>query len=252
MAAEHGAGAVHALMCSDHAMVRRAACEVFCNMPLHPGLLKLLRHPHVKLWLILCQDGAQALLADDDEEGEAAAEEDVKEAVATARAASGTLAMATADPHVCAALLRLDDEINTDAAAGGGAKNLFGRATVALLRAQDAALAHRALVMVLNLLTVDTDAADPAADADATLGKIGGSAEAMRRRAARALCEAGVLPAVGAVLQVGSRGGRPWHVHALTLFSLSLCVVRGRGARRRWTATRRPRPWASSPCRPPR
>ena len=68
--AEHGAGAVHALMCSDHGMVRRAASEVFCNMPLHPGLLQLLRRAHVKLWLVLCQDGAQALLADDDDDDE--------------------------------------------------------------------------------------------------------------------------------------------------------------------------------------
>jgi hypothetical protein len=111
-------------------------------MPLHPALLKLLRRDDVKLWLILCQDGAQTLLdaqlegeeGENGEEGEegvgstavsrevAAAGsaagskggskggagksddersmQELQEAVATARAAAGTLAMASSDPQV--------------------------------------------------------------------------------------------------------------------------------------------------------
>ena len=47
---EKGVGMVYGLMCSDHAMVRRAATEVFCNMPLHAGLLKLmLAKDHIKV-----------------------------------------------------------------------------------------------------------------------------------------------------------------------------------------------------------
>jgi hypothetical protein len=117
--------------------------QVFCNMPLHPALLKLLRRDDVKLWLILCQDGAQTLLdaqleGEEGEEGEdgeggggstAVSREgaaggsaagngvkggagknddersmqDLQEAVAMARAAAGTLAMASSDPQVGAA-----------------------------------------------------------------------------------------------------------------------------------------------------
>ena len=63
------------------------------------------------MWLILCQDGAHALIealttkkeADvgkGEEAGIEIDEEGVKEAVRTACAAAGTLAMATSDPQV--------------------------------------------------------------------------------------------------------------------------------------------------------
>ena len=36
-----GVSVVYSLICSEHKMVRRAACEVFCNMPSHPAVLKV-------------------------------------------------------------------------------------------------------------------------------------------------------------------------------------------------------------------
>ncbi len=41
LVAEKGVSSVHYLMFSDHAMVRRAATEVLCNMPLHDAVLKV-------------------------------------------------------------------------------------------------------------------------------------------------------------------------------------------------------------------
>ena len=42
LVAEKGVHAVHYLMFSDHLMVRRAATEVFCNMPFHEAVLKVM------------------------------------------------------------------------------------------------------------------------------------------------------------------------------------------------------------------
>ena len=36
-----GVSVIYSLVCSDHKMVRRAAMEVFCNMPLHDKVLKV-------------------------------------------------------------------------------------------------------------------------------------------------------------------------------------------------------------------
>ena len=36
-----GVNVIYSLVCSDHKMVRRAACEVFCNMATHPTVLKV-------------------------------------------------------------------------------------------------------------------------------------------------------------------------------------------------------------------
>lgn len=176
--AEKGVTAVHYLMFSDHMMVRRAATEVLCNLAAHEKLLKLLRVPDkVRLWLgkCLCMKSLLAValfifplvwhplclvcphtcmfgselaccslcgmtllqfylgLSEDWDN------EENPEALATACAASGTLASACADPGVAKALL--DEECAVS--------------VLSLLASAKIELVHRCLVVILELIDAE-------------------------------------------------------------------------------------------------
>eukprot|EP01034_Spumella_vulgaris_P029108 gene29108-36099_t len=126
-AAEKGIPAVHYLIFSDNVMVRRAAIEALCNMPTHEGILKLMRvGDKLKLWLGLSEDWENDT-------------QDANEAFLIARAAAGTLAGAAGDPEVADAMCQND----------------CARTIVALMDSQNKELVHRALVIVLELLSTD-------------------------------------------------------------------------------------------------
>jgi protein unc-45 len=123
---EKGHHAVHYLIFSDHHMVRRAACEVFCNIPLEEEVLKIMRKPEkVRLWLGLCEDWDNA------DGGE--------EAYLAARACAGTLASSVMDPEVADAVL---------------VENV-GASLNKLLGSEKPELIHRALVIVSQLMGGD-------------------------------------------------------------------------------------------------
>lgn len=116
-----GVQIVHYLMFSDHAMVRRAAAEVMCNIAATEELFKLLRQPDkVRLWLALSEEWDK--------------ETNPEEAYLTARAAAGTLAIACSDEDVCKAMI-----------AEGCASTI-----VALLDSEKPELIHRGLVIILS------------------------------------------------------------------------------------------------------
>jgi hypothetical protein len=120
---EKGVSCAHYLMFSDHTMVRRAACEIFCNCPTDEAVLKLLRDPEkVRLWTGLCEEWTNT---DESVEG-----------VYIARACSGTLAISAQDEEVCDALLT----------------ESIGVAVESLLQSQNIELIHRALVIVNSLV----------------------------------------------------------------------------------------------------
>ncbi len=120
---EKGVHCVHYLMFSDHLMVRRAACEVFCNIATQEALLRLLRDPEkLKLWIGLCEDWGN----DDNPE----------ESFLIARACSGTLAVAVRDNEVCMAFL----------------KENGGTIVASLLESGRIELIHRSLAMAESLL----------------------------------------------------------------------------------------------------
>jgi hypothetical protein len=156
LVAEKGIQAVHYLMFSEHKLVRRAATEVFCNMPTNEGVLKLLRKPEtVRLWLGICEEWGQNLpnivgdVADDEDPWRAVVEKLVQDETAlsqfmqsesymTARASAGTLAVAASDEEVCRAVV---------------AENCSGT-IICLLESRLPELVHRALVIALNLVNV--------------------------------------------------------------------------------------------------
>ncbi len=118
---------VHYLMFSDNMMVRRAACEVFCNVPTREEVLKLMRQPEkVRLWLGLCEDW-------DNKESESV---ENPEALSISRACSGTLASACSDVEVCKAVL----------------KEEIGGTIVKLLQSKQVELIHRCIVMLNEIL----------------------------------------------------------------------------------------------------
>ena len=120
---EKGVSAVHYQMFSDNLLVRRAATEVFCNMPQHEALLKYLRQPDkLRLWLAFCEDWNN--------------ETDPAECFKTACASSGTLAVAVSDEQTMRAVI-----------AENGVSSV-----VALLDSHRDELVHRALVMLENML----------------------------------------------------------------------------------------------------
>ena len=109
--------------------------ETLCNMSSHEGLLKLLRvGEKLKLWLGLAEDWNNT----NSQESESAAPgSGVTEAFLTARAAAGTLAGAAGDAAVAEAMVKED----------------CARTVVALLESENKELVHRALVIVLELLS---------------------------------------------------------------------------------------------------
>jgi hypothetical protein len=122
---EKGHHAVHYLIFSDHLMVRRAACEVFCNISFEEEVLALMRKPEkVRLWLGLI------------EEWDADSDESAAEGYLIARACSGALAGACGDPMVSDAVL---------------SENV-GASLKKLLSSEKPELIHRALVMMSQLL----------------------------------------------------------------------------------------------------
>ncbi len=121
-----GVSAVHYLVFSDNLMVRRAAVEALCNMPTHDKVLQILRVPDkLRLWLGLAEDWTSGDPAD--------------EAFLTARAAAGTLAGAASDPEVVEAMVK---------------ENCASTVRM-LLETQNAELVHRALVIILELLSTE-------------------------------------------------------------------------------------------------
>ena len=89
---EKGIHSVHYLMFSDNMMVRRAACEVFCNISLEEGVLKILRQAEkIRLWVGFCEDWNN--------------ESDEEQSFLIARACCGTLAVACQDDEVSKALI---------------------------------------------------------------------------------------------------------------------------------------------------
>ncbi|CAM9233984.1 unnamed protein product, partial [Ectocarpus fasciculatus] len=122
--AEKGVPAAHYLMFCDHLAVRRAATETLCNVASKEGLLKLLRNAeNVKLWVAFCEDW-------DSEESD--------EALATALASSGTLAVAASDEGVNGALLQCGCGESIASMIGSGVDGLI----------------HRALVLAIELVTL--------------------------------------------------------------------------------------------------
>jgi len=127
LGADKGVSAVHYLIFTEHTMVRRAACEVLCNMSTHADVLKLLRAPDkVRLWLGLCEDWDNGC-----SEGEVPSQQ----SVLTSRAAAGTLAMAIDDEEVCAALVQEN----------------VARTLIKLFESENPELVHRALVLAAGL-----------------------------------------------------------------------------------------------------
>lgn len=125
---EKGHHAVHYLVFSDHLMVRRAACEVFCNISFEEEVLALMRKPEkVRLWLGLCEewDGK-----DSDQES-----------YLIAKACSGALAGACGDQGVSEAVL---------------SENV-GVSLKKLLASEKPELIHRSLVIMSQLLQKDDD-----------------------------------------------------------------------------------------------
>ena len=125
---EKGHHAVHYLVFSDHLMVRRAACEVFCNISFEEEVLALMRKPEkVRLWLGLCEewDGK-----DSDQES-----------YLIAKACSGALAGACGDQGVSDAVL---------------SENV-GVSLKKLLASEKPELIHRSLVIMSQLLQKDDD-----------------------------------------------------------------------------------------------
>jgi hypothetical protein len=196
---EKGVGTVHYLMFSDHLMVRRAAAECLCNLSSNEGVLKMLRHGEkARLWLGFSEEWDKEI-DDEDEDAEKLDEskdnsdgnaskastgnqknlnpaDDMEAHMArlmkvsetepfkTARACAGTLAVATFDPSVCAAI------VNEKCAS----------TVVSLLESAHPELVHRALVMVSQLC--------------GTLG----------HTAAKHLVDGGVVPAIGVVARLGN------------------------------------------------
>ena len=129
----------------------------------------------LKLWLGLCEEGAIAE-AEEVHEGDNATKEDKlaeqedHEKYLTARAASGTLAMATgADVEVGQALVKLD----------------VARTLVTLLESSKPELVHRALVIITELASAAEDS------------------EICRANSVH-LVEGGVVAAIGVVLKLGN------------------------------------------------
>lgn len=187
--AEKGISAVHYLMFSDNLMVRRAASEVFCNMPTHDKLLQLLRQKEkVRLWLAFCEDWNN--------------ENDAECALATARACAGTLACAAGDPRTTAAM------IGENCAAS----------IVALLESANAELVHRALVMLDTMLSLppmeEQEDALPRGAASSRSGISDSSDSSMKEEAVAAvltpreiaehLIQGGVVPKLAVVVQLNN------------------------------------------------
>jgi len=139
---EKGVSVIHYLMFDSHQMVQRAATECLCNMSVHDEVLILLRQSEkVRLWLGLCEEWNKDEAGggggdDDDGDGNENERERVTESYQAARAASGTLAGASADEDVCKALVSEN----------------CASALSCLFQSQRAELVHRALVIVNNLI----------------------------------------------------------------------------------------------------
>eukprot|EP01035_Chromulina_nebulosa_P018083 gene18083-23731_t len=144
-----GVSIVHYLVFSEHLMVRRAATEVFCNLKNDEKFLKILRQPDkLRLWLGLCEDWDNS--------------NDPNECYATARAASGTLAMAANDDVVANAMIQED----------------CSKTLLSLLSSEKSELIYRALVIIITLVE--------------TIGK----------KAAEHLGEGNVIQAIAVVLKI--------------------------------------------------
>lgn len=115
--AERGLAAFKFAMFSDHEMVKQAATEAMCNMVGNEKFMEELRQKdELRLWLALAAD--------------------YEDHYACARAASGCLAMATADPEVAKTLISLDN---------------FKKRMDETLECGSLEIMHRMLVVILNL-----------------------------------------------------------------------------------------------------
>lgn len=117
--AESGIASLHYAMFSQHHLIRKASTEAMCNLVGNAKFTEHLKDPeHLKLWL--------AFSADYEEHYECA------------RAASGCLAMATQDPDIANALVKLPKfKIHIDELLQCGALELM----------------HRVLAILLNLVS---------------------------------------------------------------------------------------------------
>ena len=136
-------------------------------------MLKLLRAPEsVRLWVGLCQDWDN---------------EDNEDAIPTAKAAAATLAMSAQDPQVTVALV----------------KEKVGEALVSLLASEDMELIHRALVCLCTIVEVEENAQMENKQREHQLK--GGYTDDMKkvqeRTAVKQLLEAGVAPALSALVE---------------------------------------------------
>jgi hypothetical protein len=118
IAAEKGLSSIKFAMFSDHPMVKKAATECLCNMVGNEQFMKVLRDSEeLRLWLALASD--------------------FEDNFECARAAAGCLAMATGDPEVAEALIKI--------------KNFKERMDTCL-ESGSLEIIHRIMVVVLNLI----------------------------------------------------------------------------------------------------
>lgn len=133
-------------------------------------MMQLLRSEEkVKLWLGLAEEYNR--------------EDNPEEAMKTASAAAGTLAVACADVEVAQAVVKAS----------------CAETIAALLQSESPPLVHRALVMMISLLTagISSDAAAAAAEDDGS-----GAVDERQKQAAMHLVMGGVVQAIGVVLKL--------------------------------------------------
>eukprot|EP00529_Nitzschia_sp_RCC80_P003090 CAMPEP_0113470666 /NCGR_PEP_ID=MMETSP0014_2-20120614/16565_1 /TAXON_ID=2857 /ORGANISM="Nitzschia sp." /LENGTH=1084 /DNA_ID=CAMNT_0000363247 /DNA_START=134 /DNA_END=3385 /DNA_ORIENTATION=+ /assembly_acc=CAM_ASM_000159 len=118
IAAEKGVSSIKFAMFSDHPMVKKAATECLCNMVGNQKFMELLRDPEeLRLWLALASD--------------------FEDSFECARAAAGCLAMATGDPEVAEALIKI---------------KTFKERMDQCLESGSLEIIHRIMVVILNLV----------------------------------------------------------------------------------------------------
>ena len=128
---ERGISTFHFAMFSDHSMVRTAATEAMCNLVPHKGMTEHLTNPdHLRLWFAFGID--------------------YEDNYECARAASGTLAMASQEVIVAQEIVKL-------------AK--FRDSMTAMLECGRLEIMHRVLALLLNLVLHGGETREAAVDA---------------------------------------------------------------------------------------
>ncbi len=137
---EKGVSHAHYLMFSDHLMVRRAACEIFCNIPTCDPLLAMMAVPEkVRLWVGLLEEYCSSIEESQTSTDDNNDDNDNTEKFLIARACTGTLAISANEPSVAKALIQED----------------VGSVIAKLLQCGQIEIIHRALVLIIAMVDAD-------------------------------------------------------------------------------------------------